>query len=111
MPPNTIKVDRSTKWGNPYKIIFVDNVHLVIWRDDETQVYLATNDKLLAVERAVELYESYIRERIKSRSLKIKDICGKNLGCWCRLETEDRKPYPCHANVLIEIAKEHCKDV
>ena len=86
MPENTVKVDRTTKWGNPFKVgernpcgtITKDKRHA--W-----QLYLGfapTNEKLVAAARA--------------------ELRGKNLACWC----PQPDPYEdaCHAAVLLKIA-------
>ncbi len=78
MPANTVKVDRSTKWGNPWKVggiftaqwcvnRFVDHLEL-----DRTGISLAADAR--------------------------RELRGKNLGCWCPIGS------PCHADVLLEIA-------
>lgn len=75
MPTDTVKVDRSSLWGNPFVI----------------------TDKLTARE-AVSLFQTWVEEhpefvrRVKSH------LVGKNLACWCPLDK------PCHADVLLKIA-------
>ncbi|MDR0472322.1 MAG: DUF4326 domain-containing protein [Treponema sp.] len=32
------------------------------------------------------------------------ELRGKDLACWCPLAYPDGKPYPCHADILLEIA-------
>jgi hypothetical protein len=59
MPPNTVKVDRTTKWGNPYTV-----------------------KQYGTPEMCVSLYEDHaanMREQIRA------ELRGKNLACWCRL--------------------------
>lgn len=60
MPPNTIKVDRTTMWGNPFTVAEFGR------------------------EGAIAKY----REMMESRAcLKLRrDLRGKNLACWCRLD-------------------------
>jgi hypothetical protein len=84
MPPNTVKVDRTTKWGNPFVVgkpcaysggrPIQDNRHA--W-----SIYRAVapeNEKLVIDARA--------------------ELRGKNLACW-------RPPSAqCHADVLLELA-------
>jgi len=81
MPPNTVKVDRSTKWGNPYQVGpagMVDRRYLVhLYRD---YLWRVEQEWLVAA----------IRRELK----------GKNLACWCPIGS------PCHADVLLEIANE-----
>jgi len=79
MPPNTVKVDRTTKWGNPFTI----------------EVY--------GRDVAVEMFCWYIKIDHPSSSLRFKfsevaELRGKNLACWCPLDK------PCHADVLLETA-------
>ena len=69
-----IYVARPSKWGNPYP------------------------KSLWGEERALENYKHYIETCIKTGALNPKELKGKNLSCWCRL---DRK---CHADVLLELA-------
>lgn len=79
MPPNTVKVDRKTPWGNPYQA----------GKDgDGSRAYLVGlfREHLSRPEQAGPV------ERIK------RDLHGKNLACWCPLDQ------PCHADVLLEIA-------
>ena len=89
MPPNTVKVDRSTRWGNPF-VRGVDG--------DQAQ--------------CVELHRRLLEygslpagvltpERVAYRTLVLRDIQelhGLNLACWCKVGT------PCHADVLLEMA-------
>jgi hypothetical protein len=74
MPENTIKVDRSTKWGNPF-----------------------TNPK-----RAANQFREWIwgwaPDAIAMRTAARAELRGKNLGCWCAPGAK------CHADVLLEIA-------
>jgi hypothetical protein len=79
MPPNTVKVDRSTKFGNP----FVPG--------EKAKVLLPG---LLIKDRrhAFVLY--------KSRA----ELAGKNLACWCPTPHEPYQEDECHAAVLLEIA-------
>ena len=79
MPENTKKVDRSTKWGNPFHV---------------GQPGIKTVEQ--AVERFRDVYEApemrLIRQEIRTA------LAGKNLACWCKAGT------PCHADVLLRLA-------
>ena len=79
LPPNTVKVDRSTRWGNPYQ---------------------AGQDGDGGQEYLVNLFRDYLTRSEQSELLAaIKtDLRGKNLACWCKPGT------PCHADVLLELA-------
>jgi hypothetical protein len=82
MPPNTTKVDRSTRWGNPYS-------HQL-------------GGRAAAVERFRKPvlpagFWSWGGERSTIDDVR-RELVGKNLACWCPLDE------PCHADVLLEIA-------
>jgi len=120
MPPNTVKVDRSTRWGNPWRI--GDNRY-----DAATNSFMCcetTADTVLAFRQFVdwdpgkplilpcaecghlEIWGGYSDEiHLNRRSIR-KFLAGKNLACWCKLGE------PCHADVLLELANRPiCKEV
>ena len=89
MPPNTVKVDRTTKWGNPFVVGQPGGVYTPCVKDRRHAWQLfrsvaLTNEKLVTA------------ARIHLRS--------KNLACWCPLPTAPYEPDTCHAAVLLEIA-------
>lgn len=90
MPPNTVKVDRSTKWGNPYTIEQI-GVRFYVYAPHRAFVIECGSDhtaRLEAVKRFRELVSLASAAQLR----------GKNLACWC-------KPgEPCHADVLLELA-------
>lgn len=91
MPENTVKVDRSTSWGNPYRAgIYCDQQHAV----DCHRMLLMTG-KPAKTAPWPELDPLTYAEYVKAN---IGQLRGKNLGCWCRLDQ------PCHAEVLLELA-------
>lgn len=81
MPPNTVKVDRTTRWGNPF-------------RAGQWPFYTAAD--------AVRHFEKWVRGDMSMRSAgelpALADLRGKNLACWCKPGD------PCHADVLLELA-------
>jgi hypothetical protein len=88
MPPNTVKVDRSTKWGNP----FVVGAH---------------GTRAECVDLFAKMLAGYIclstgdpDKQIAYRKMVVSDhaeLAGKNLACWCPANA------PCHADVLLEL--------
>ncbi len=52
-------------------------------------------------EEAIRLYETYIRNKIRTEYgvEKLLELRGKHLGCWCA-------PEPCHADVLLRLIDE-----
>jgi len=86
MPPNTVKVDRTTKWGNPFRV--------QPGRAHDYAVTLFTH--MLAGYMAV-LDDPTMEAQIAYRAMAIRDrseLKGKNLACWCRPDQR------CHADVL-----------
>jgi hypothetical protein len=81
MPANTVKVDRSTPWGNVYRV--------GMYRD-----FTAAD--------AVSAFRHRLKENMHHDArwitANIGALRGKNLACWCRPDQ------PCHADVLLEIA-------
>lgn len=90
MPENTVKVDRATRWGNPFK--------------------LHGDGYPMTPELAVALFERYVTDESRlgwvmaSQLTNLEDVRrqlrGKNLACWCRLD------WPCHADVLLRLAND-----
>jgi len=74
MPPNTVKVSRPTKWGNPFSA--------------------AEYGRRLAVLN----YKLYVLGMAMIGALDLDELRGKNLACWCRLGDQ------CHADILLQLA-------
>lgn len=88
MPPNTVKVDRSTRWGNPWTIAKAREVG-----------FAGTDADLRAV--TVGMFRNgCVRclPVVASIIARVGELRGKNLACWCPLDE------PCHADVLLELA-------
>ena len=91
MPPNTVKVDRTTKWGNPYRAgVHCDHQHAV-----DCHRYLLT---LGRPARTAPYPDQPPINYVLAVTKDIGELRGKNLACWCSLEQ------PCHADVLLELA-------
>ena len=91
MPPDTVKVDRSTRWGNPFvpgePAPFGPGAGTVV-RDPD---------------HSFELYRAHAPHDSTLVAAAQSQLRGLNLACWCRLLPgggEDR----CHAAVLLELA-------
>lgn len=91
MPENTVKVDRSTKWGNPYRAgVHCDHQHAV----DCHRFLLMQGRQATTAPDADFPVMNYALTVAKD----IAQLRGKNLACWCKLDA------PCHADVLLELA-------
>ena len=101
-----VYVGRPTKFGNPF-IVFKNSPG--DW-DVQTsnpngmpniQILIANkkiiNTKKDAIDVAVECFSEYIKT-LYNWDINIKELKGKNLSCWCRLDCK------CHADVLLELA-------
>lgn len=90
MPANTVKVDRTTKWGNP----FVPGKPAPVG---------PTKGSIVADKRhAFVLYRSIAPLNPTLISEARAELAGKNLACWCG--KDDPYEDACHAAVLLELA-------
>lgn len=96
MPPNTVKVDRSTKWGNPFQAMNINGRWACTTkrRPDDSGVVIWCQ----SAERASDLMWREYCSHLAGRRRELQELRGKNLACWCRLDA------PCHANILLELA-------
>lgn len=85
MPENTVKVDRTTKWGNPFPVARTKRIH--------------PKEAGLTAEDAVAAFREHMEDLIEENgNLWLLALTGKNLACWCKIGS------PCHADVLLELA-------
>lgn len=105
MPPNTVKVDRTSRFGNPYLVERqagkLWDAESGIWRGKLHSVRLLggpywyrcnlTREEAIAL--ACKMFASETAPK-----LDLTDLRGKNLACWCPPGS------PCHADVLLELA-------
>lgn len=84
MPANTVKVDRTTKWGNPFVV----------------SKYNTAEKAIAQFKRAIEDYPKtgLWLDFDPASKRELSSLRGKNLACWCPLDK------PCHADVLLELA-------
>lgn len=95
VPPNSVKVDRTTKWGNPFNVrYYVEQVGYSeqFARDTACQFFRdCVTGKDEAINPDYQKKLDWIRENVSQ-------LRGKNLACWCR------PGELCHADVLLELA-------
>ena len=87
MPENTVKVDRSTPWGNAWRIREADG-------SPEYGIVIPA----ITAAQAVALLRSYIISRLWQNLNLLAPLCGKNIGCWCSLSDQ------CHGDTYLEFA-------
>lgn len=95
MPAQTLKVDRTTKWGNP----FVVGQHSS--REECVRLFsdLVVGKKVQMGRGDPAQQQRYIRQ-VEN---EIEELRGYNLACWCAPAD------PCHADVLLEILTRSAK--
>ena len=86
MPPDTVKVDRTSRWGNP-------------WPSGKWGPLLRCAPD---AEAAVGLFRAMLSDpQMRAAAgypADLSPLRGKNLACWCRPGAM------CHADVLLELA-------
>ena len=106
MPANASKVDRTTRWGNPFVVpgsYPAQSLPAELINSLELKVHDSRNGPFVAVEtpaQAVGLFGWWIMADAQQahRDLVRANLKGRNLACWCKLG------FPCHADLLLEIA-------
>jgi hypothetical protein len=121
MPPETVKVDRTTRWGNIYVVEKVgmtwlgdlDEAGRQImagpWRCIEKGApphvtgawYFPT--KREAAQKAVDLFRARLARDAVLQAAILEELRWKNVACWCALDM------PCHGDVLLEISTRRIK--
>lgn len=113
MPANSVKVDRSTPFGNPFALskgsmsgggerregYFVgDTIKLFDTREEAQRVSVAA-------------FEAWMHQWPQHQLLAAARhaLRGKNLACWCKLPNSG-EPDLCHAAVLLRISNDEPKE-
>ncbi len=86
MPANTVKIDRTTKWGNPF----------VIGKDGTRAECIELYKRFVAGNAATKRKDVLASRELVASSAQ--ELRGKNLACWCPMDE------PCHADVLLKLA-------
>lgn len=94
IPANTVKVDRSTVWGNPFTPAMVCMTSSKDHKKGEP----------IGVAGAVQAFRTSWVTKLEitpaEARAQLDQIRGRNLACWCKLGE------PCHADVLLEMANQ-----
>ena len=83
--PSAILVDRSTLFGNPFRIGV-----------DGNRVQVVAKHREWVMGEGPDTIHGFSRAKVLTL---IPTLKGKNLKCWCY-------PLPCHASILLELANE-----
>ncbi len=79
--PTVVRVDRFTKWGNPWVM------------DGE-----ADRERVISQHR-----DWFLAQPTTVHAVAVEDLRGKDLACWCA-------PKACHADVLLEFVNATLKE-
>ena len=94
MPANTIKVDRTTRYGNPFTPTMICVTPSKHYKPGEE----------IGVDGAVRAFRTSLQtmqhRRPDEYTALVDALRGKNLACWCKPGAR------CHADVLLELANE-----
>lgn len=90
MPANTVKVDRRSRWGNPYRV-----GEWGLTRQSFDAPYQHPT-----AENVVRWFRSYATNKAYHERDWLEPLKGKDLACWCEPGA------PCHADVLLELANQ-----
>lgn len=97
IPAGVVKVDRSTRWGNPYVIGEpMDLACVRRWGFQLKHTEMQARDR----DDAVKLFGALIAFDGAALDMIRRELAGKNLACWCPLTAN------CHADVLLRIAND-----
>ena len=111
-PEGTIVVARPSKWGNPFKVgeVVAPEAYGYLtgpFRPDLLKALAGlTNVKVPNRAQAVEAYGWWIVEQPALMLAIPHELAGHDLACWCPLEDSEGHRVPCHADVLLELARE-----
>ena len=108
MPANTVKVDRATRWGNPYDVReYGVELSLHLFESTACGCWSKASVHGIDDETLVKVHASHCAwvRRLGGRPLERarSELRGRNLACWCPLPAvgEDDE---CHAAILLGIA-------
>lgn len=104
LPAGAVKVDRSTKFGNPYRIgepIDMKQARRWGWDISPRGQQFVCADATQAVEkfRHALFWDAALHDFVRS------ELGGKDLACWCA------PGEPCHADTLIEFANSNPDEI
>lgn len=91
MPADTIKVDRTTAWGNP----FIVGQHGT--RAECVRLFEMLANGYVCLSKGVDLARTQ-SDFLKAWAERRHELRGKHLACWCP------QGAPCHADVLLRLA-------
>lgn len=97
MPENTVKVDRTTAWGNPFKVGATLGAvpHWTVVGAELSPAEIAEN--VITMDISLRLFRAHLNRLRNFVEAARHHLAGKNLACWCKVGD------PCHADVWLEL--------
>jgi hypothetical protein len=102
MPPDTVKVDRTTIFGNPFPVSVYGRAGAVLTFDrwlsgamSAAEMATSSRQDRWSAEEGVSL--TVLRAKLLA---ELPRLTAKDLACWCRSGD------PCHAQILLRLANE-----
>ena len=83
LPDDVMRIDRMSRWGNPYPIGLHYEVSPGMWRN------LTRSDSL-------DLYRQWLKRQLRIEPEYLRPLDGMRLACWC-------SPLPCHGDVIADL--------
>lgn len=113
MPEGAIKVDRTTRWGNPYRVVRSDiggpNGRTVAgWAVELDGKRMAgSTDKDAVTRLAAAWYGEAVHQKrpgFPTLDELHEHLGGQTLACWCDLPDHDGYPWLCHADWIVSVS-------
>jgi hypothetical protein len=95
MPAGTVRVDRVTQYGNPFRIGEPVDMQLAKrwgWKIEDPA------RRCRDAKEAADLFARALATDEANKAVLRNVLRGKNLACWCSLHQ------PCHADILLQVA-------
>ena len=108
MPDNTVKVDRTTRWGNPFDVReYGHELAIHMFAYTARGCWSPGNIKGIDEPTVSAVHDAHCRwlRRIGDNPVDLarRELRGRNLACWCPLPKAGEEDQ-CHAVVLLQIA-------
>ncbi|MBE5453448.1 hypothetical protein E3G52_000312 [Mycobacteroides abscessus] len=107
LSPDAIVVSRPSRWGNPFVVVPAGTEPGLfggrerVWTvEGPGRFFQGTGPREWAAAYAVRLYRTWLRGSMKRIEDLVPLLRGHDLACWCPLA------FPCHADVLLELANQ-----
>ncbi|MFI7448120.1 DUF4326 domain-containing protein [Nonomuraea sp. NPDC049714] len=110
LPEGAVCVDRTTPWGNPFKVGEKVRNDSPLWPYIAAAVPGGARGLVsltpMTREQAVHLYSCWVVEQ-PHLMLRLDELAGRDLACWCATP-KPGAPDHCHAAYLLELVREAC---